>query len=142
MPIDVKRLAQVHIAVPISVMDDGGQATSETLNIWIRPISPALRAEWKIQAEAEKRRAQEAKEKVDEGGEGEGEDVASDVVATPDATKEATVATLADLLVRWDVTDGGEPVKPSAEFLSKLDDVVLLAMYKSIHEYYNPNWTT
>ena len=136
MAIDAKRFSLIHVPVEIRVMDDAGETVKETLNVWIRPISPAIRAEWAARGAIEKQR--QAAEPASEGGQAEDPD------AIADGAMEGVTTVLSDLIVKWDITDGGEPVKPTLEFLRTLDDGVLMAIYTAIQGRHNtsPNLTT
>ena len=124
MAIDAKRFSLIHVPVEVRVMDDAGETVKETLNVWIRPISPAIRAEWAARDAIEKQR-QAAEPAADD-------DQAENADAVADGAMEGIATVLSDLIVKWDITSEGEPVKPSLEFLRALDDGLLMAIYAAI----------
>ena len=136
MPIELKRFAEVYVPVTVSVLGDDGRAVEETLDVWIRPISPALRAEQAEKVEIERRNREAARESEDDQAEAA---PAPTPTPTNDGADEgAVVATvLAELVTRWSITEEGQPVRPSADSLKRLDDSVLMAIYEAIQRRHN-----
>lgn len=63
-----------------------------------------------------------------------------DAIETTD--KERLITQLAIILTRWDITDGGKPVKPSEKILRSFDYEFLAAISEAIFEPLYPKSTT
>ena len=117
---DRRRTAQVLIA------GENGEVEVVDLAIWHRPLTPA------VQERLDEIRTEIlADEIIEEGGE-----------PAPRKRKPVLVAQLAYVLTRWDITEDGEPIVPTAEALESFEFEFLSAIQDAIFEPLYPKSTT
>lgn len=119
---DRKRIARVLVA------GDDGEVEQVDLAIWHRPLTPAIQEE--LDAIRERLRAESD----------DGEAGSEEAVKRP--ARSLLIAQLAHVLTRWEITDGGTPVPPSAEALAEFEYEFLAAIQDAIFQPLYPKSTT
>ncbi len=110
---DIKRLQQDRRrVVQVPVTGDDGEVEMVDLAVWHKPITPAVLAEMTAASEGDA------------------------------ADKERLVSQLAAVLTRWDITDNGKPIKPTAAVLRGFEFEVLAAIAEALFASIYPKSTT
>lgn len=98
--------------VHVPVTGDDGEVEMVDLAVWHKPITPAVLADMTTASEGDA------------------------------ADKERLVSQLAAVLTRWDITDNGTPVKPTAAALRGFEFEVLAAIAEALFASIYPKSTT
>lgn len=110
---DRRRIARVLVS------NENGEVEQIDLAVWHRPLTPANQA-----------RLEEIREEIQAAG-------------TEDSgAKSVLIAQLSYLLTRWDITEGGEPIAPTADALAEFEFEFLVAIQEAIFEPLYPKLTT
>lgn len=97
----------------LPVVGDDGEPAAEAVEIWFRPLTAGMLD-----------RLEKASKKTDL------------------SLIEGQVRLLAEQLVRWSITDGGQEVAPSAEVLRTLNRYQIEELIRAIRDYTIPKKTT